>query len=169
MTIAAAARVLAALSLACASSVRADERPAPAAAPATPAAPATTAAASGTAARDARPRAQDASRRPPPAVLVLPLIGLVLLPLTLPVADPRVRHAPAQGDARSPAAGGTAAANPTPAPTATATKATKATASAAPAVVAPLPAGERTAAREPVACPGCAEPRQPAVEPGARP
>src|SRR5512138_521429 len=147
MTTAAAARVLAALSLVFASYVRAEDL-ATTAAPATAAATAGTPRSAGAPAREPRPRgAQDASRRPPPAVLVLPLLGLVLLPLTFPVTDPRVRHAARQGDARVPVAGANAAA-------------------ATPAAAAPSVAADRAPAREPEACPACAGPRRPAADPG---
>ncbi|HET8540450.1 MAG TPA: hypothetical protein VFL83_11320 [Anaeromyxobacter sp.] len=90
MTAAPGARLVVACSLLCAAPARAQDRAGPpeAAPPPDRSAPA---------GRDVRERpatrgAQDPSRRTPPAVLVVPLVGLVLLPLVLPVAEPRVRR-----------------------------------------------------------------------------
>ncbi len=144
MTTTAAARVLVALSLVCASLARADD---PAGATPAPATPPT----SGTrTAQDVQGRpAQPSKRPPPPAVLMLPLIGLVLLPLTLPVTQPRVRQPVEHGDAR-------------PAGTGAAEVATAATAPA------PAPASDgRAPARATSPCPTCGDARQ-APDPGAR-
>jgi hypothetical protein len=148
MNAAASARILAALSLVCASYARADDRSA------TPAAPAPS---SGATARDGGQRAAGRGagdpKQQPPAVLMLPLIGLVLLPLTLPVSQPRVRINAQAGPAASPSAA--------PASVAPAASAAAADLTAQAAPRAPEPPG--------AACAGCGAARQGASEPGAHP
>jgi hypothetical protein len=92
MIAAAGARLVVASMLVCATCARAEDRAGPPAArsevPASPA-PAEERRERAAAARGTR----EAPRRPPPAVIVIPLAGTILLPLTLPVAQPRGRAA----------------------------------------------------------------------------
>lgn len=154
MKAAARARVVAAWMLLFASITRAEDR---AAAPADPSqAPprASSAAAPRTRAAGTR-NGQGRSRRPPSVVLVLPLLGLVLLPLTLPMMEPRNRHAATPAGAagpRPPPGKATASRSATPdatTPPATAPTAATAAGPALPAEPAPPPSSTGTTSTAP--------------------
>jgi hypothetical protein len=60
----------------------------------------TTAGATATATNAKAATSAPKGQRPPPAVLFVPLLGTVVLPLTVPTAVPHVRAAPPQGQTK---------------------------------------------------------------------
>jgi hypothetical protein len=106
MSVALPARVLVACLLAAPTGDFAEEKgsneptPTATATPNPTAASTTTAGATATATNAKAATAAPKGQRPPPAVLFVPLLGTVVLPLTVPTAVPHVRAAPPQGQTK---------------------------------------------------------------------